>query len=172
MFKTLKDLNEMIVKDKLTSLYNRRHIEERLPYEISEAENKKLPLSLIFLDADNFKQINDSYGHVIGDVVLKEIAKAIKHSIRTRQDWAARYGGDEFVVLLKNLDSKEASEVIDRMRSTIKKIEVTAPDGRIVRIRVSMGVHTIHGERMTSEELIRITDQKMYSEKVISRIEI
>lgn len=162
------DLNQKIINDSLTSLNNRRFINERLPADIVKATIQDWPLSIIFMDIDNLKDINDEYGHTIGDYALKEVGSVIKSCIRNELDWAARYGGDEFVICLSNANYKEAEVVSDRIRDSINKILVPADDD-LVNLTASIGIHTMKDVKLTAEELIREADRKMYEAKKASK---
>ena len=94
----LDALNKEIITDSLTKLYNRRFLEERLPYDLVRAFSNQFPISLVMIDIDHFKKINDTFGHIVGDQVLVELAKIIKSWIRADDDWSVRYGGEEFLV--------------------------------------------------------------------------
>lgn len=169
-FKNIIDeLNQQIFEDPLTSLNNRRFINERLPTDIAKATMENWPLSLIFMDVDYLKDINDMYGHKIGDHVLKEIGSAISSCIREKMDWAARYGGDEFLICLNNANSKRAEIVADRIRDNIGNI--TLPINDSIKLTVSTGIHTIKGIKLTAEELIHEADKKMYKVKKTKRAE-
>lgn len=157
-------LNSMVTKDHLTSLYNRRYIDDRLPLDIKNAVAKKSPLSVIFLDVDNFKSINDTYGHDVGDLVLKAAAGALAASIRNGADWAARYGGDEFVVCLNGTDAEAAKVVAERILYSIANISIPTDKGSI-NITVSIGMHTMSKQVLTAQEIIKLADQNMYDSK-------
>ncbi|QAT43690.1 GGDEF domain-containing protein [Aminipila luticellarii] len=158
------DMNNMIIRDHLTSLYNRRFVDDRLPVDIVKATVAEQPLSTIFIDIDNMKTINDTYGHITGDLVLKQVAAAVQNSIRADLDWAARYGGDEFIVCLNNMEEDEVLRIAERIRSNISSIEVPIQNEKI-RITASLGVQTMSQSSFTAEEMIRRADEKMYQEK-------
>ncbi|MDF2522935.1 MAG: putative signal transduction protein, partial [Clostridiales bacterium] len=107
-------MNEVTVKDKLTDLFNRRFIDEKLPSEIFNASEQQEPISVIFADLDHFKEVNDVYGHAVGDQVLIEFAKDVKRAIRKEHDWAARYGGEEFFICLPNTNKITAIQIAER----------------------------------------------------------
>ena len=168
MIRTLvDDLNPKVVEDSLTCLKNRRYIDERLPVEIVKAAIEEKPLSIIFMDIDDLKLINDSYGHQLGDSVLKEVGKVLCGCIRDKLDWAARYGGDEFLICLNNTRLEEAEKVGSRIREEIEKISIKEDES--FKIGVSMGIYTMEGEKLTPEELIHRADKKMYQAKEAKR---
>lgn len=160
----VNDLNNIVVMDSLTSIYNRRFMNERLPADIVKAALVKQPLSVIFIDLDNMKAINDTYGHAVGDLALKRAADAIKDGIRTDMDWAARYGGDEFFVCLHNISDDEASCIAERIRRNIESVKISVKN-EVVRISASLGTHTMLQSQLTAEEMIQMADEKMYEEK-------
>ena len=107
---TAAEISDMILRDKLTGVYNRLFADERLIADVAKARAQGKPLSIMFMDVDNLKEINDVKGHGAGDSALGEIAKTILGCIRTDLDWTARYGGDEFIVCLHNTDGKVARQ--------------------------------------------------------------
>jgi len=158
------DINNMVIKDHLTSIYNRRFVDDRLPVDIIKAVMAEQPLSVIFMDIDNMKTINDTYGHVMGDLVLKQVATAVQDCIRTNMDWAARYGGDEFIICLNDIGGDEASHIAERIHNNISSIEIPIQN-RIIKITVSLGIQTMFRSPLTAEEIICMSDEKMYKEK-------
>jgi len=141
-----EEVQRLSVTDELTGLYNRRYFNQNLPDEIKTAERWRSALSLIMIDIDDFKQYNDMYLHLEGDEVLKETAKVISHVIRKDMDWAARFGGDEFVIILPGINSTEASIVAERLRKFVHSIKFK-PKSAIVHKTISLGVaHCIYSE--------------------------
>ncbi len=157
-------MNDMIVKDSMTPLYNRRFVDERLPIDVIDATLKHMPLSVCFMDLDNFKSINDIYGHESGDLVIKAVAEVIAGHIRFEHDWAARYGGDEFLLCLNNTDEERANFIAQRIKNSIEKIPIKISEGDVC-LSVSFGVKTMKEDKMTAEELINFADQNMYRAK-------
>jgi diguanylate cyclase (GGDEF)-like protein/PAS domain S-box-containing protein len=141
-----KEVERLSVTDELTGLYNRRYFNQNLPQEIHTAERWRSALSLIMIDIDDFKQYNDMYLHLEGDEVLKETAKVISNVIRRDMDWAARFGGDEFIIVLPGINSNEASAVAERLRKNVENIKFK-PKSAIVHKTVSLGVaHCYYSE--------------------------
>lgn len=159
----LSELRDMVIRDKLSGLYNRRYVEDRLPADIVKAALEKLPLSIIFIDIDNFKDINDTYGHAYGDKALIDFAISISQCIRPDSDWAARYGGDEFLICLTNTTEIEAYQIADEIRCKIPDLSIS--ENEKVKISASLGVYTMEDSTLTAEELISFADKKMYKEK-------
>ncbi|MEA5038956.1 MAG: GGDEF domain-containing protein [Clostridiaceae bacterium] len=160
----VQEMNDTIIRDSLTALYNRRFLDERLPADIVEATLKNQPLSICFMDLDNFKLVNDLYGHERGDLAIKAIGEIILKNIRLDRDWAARYGGDEFVLCLHNADGPQARAVASRIQALAEQRFREMPVGKI-RLSLSFGIETMKGTPMTAAQLIRGADQKMYREK-------
>lgn len=160
----VSELNNMIIKDHLTSLYNRRYMDDRLPIDIKNAVAQKTPLSVIFIDVDDFKRINDTYGHDVGDLVLKSTADTISSCIRNENDWVARYGGDEFFICLSNSDFSSASLISERILDTIANVTVPV-NGSSIHITISLGIHTMLNKELTAADIIKIADQNMYESK-------
>jgi len=154
----LKETFEKAIRDPLTGLYNRSFLMERLQSLISKAKRKEIELKLVFLDLNNFKQVNDIYGHEEGDKVLKGVANIIKNSFR-EYDLVARYGGDEFVVVLEeNNDDINISQIVERINKNIKKLFEK------YKISVSFG-YASSNETLDIEELIALADGRMYQNK-------
>jgi diguanylate cyclase (GGDEF)-like protein len=149
--------------DSLTGLYNSRYLHERLPGELERATRYGRPLSLLVLDCDNFKRINDQYGHLEGDKVLQNLAVVIRQCLR-RSDSAFRYGGEEFIVLLPETDTSAAVALAERLRSLFEAQETVEPGGEIIRCTVSIGVSR-HLPSDTESTLIRRADDASYVAK-------
>ena len=156
-------LKEMALMDGLTKLYNHSYIHERLSEEISNSKRHKLNLSLIMFDLDNFKLVNDTYGHKQGDSVLKEVSSSILNIIR-EEDIAGRYGGEEFIIILPNTDHKAAYKVAEKIRKSVKNINWNI-DG--FQISLSGGVYSLKDE--TVNEFIEKTDRLLYKAKNTGR---
>lgn len=157
LFSTVK---EQAVTDGLTGLYNRRYFEEYLQKEVTRANRQKQPFSLIGLDLDFLKQINDKYGHSYGDLAIKTLASVIKNNARSI-DIAARMGGEEFDIILPGVDSKGAMAAAERIRKTLEAAEIDT----IGHITASIGVATYFEHTDNPEELLELTDQAMYQSK-------
>jgi diguanylate cyclase (GGDEF)-like protein len=159
----LNDINSMVVIDHLTSLYNRRFLDDRLPVDIIKATLNKKPMSVIFIDINSMKTINDTFGHIEGDNALKLVGKSIKQSIRNT-DWAARYGGDEFFICLNNMTNEDANIISEKISNRITS-EALHIKGNVVKITVSAGVATMLDKAFTADEIIKLADEKMYEAK-------
>jgi diguanylate cyclase (GGDEF)-like protein/PAS domain S-box-containing protein len=149
--------------DSLTGLYNTRYLRERLPGELERATRYGRPLSLLVIDCDNFKCINDRYGHLEGDKVLQNLAEVIRHCLR-RSDSAYRCGGEEFVVLLPEADTFAAMALAERLRSLFAAQETLASNGEKIHCTISIGVSR-HVPSDTEISLIRRADEASYEAK-------
>jgi len=152
------------IYDTLTNLFNRRHFEERLSAESQKAFESESNLSMIMVDIDHFKKVNDTFGHDGGDKVLREIASLLKNSVR-KHDTVARYGGEEFVLLLPGAPLDPTNMVAERIR---RLVENTAFDmGQTqIHITISLGISNFPIHRMKSkEELVKMADLALYEAK-------
>lgn len=166
--KSIEKLNRKLVIDELTGAYNRRFINERLPSDIFFSAMNKTKLSLIMMDVDNFKQINDGYSHMAGDLILKEITEIMKSSIRKNIDWVARFGGDEFLICLNGANEAAAARIAESVRQRAENTEVEY-QGNTIKTTLSIGVYTLDGEDITTEELLRRADMNMYEAKKLGK---
>jgi len=154
--------------DGLTKLYNRKHFDGRLEEELLRHQRYMHQLSVIMIDLDHFKEINDAYGHQAGDMVLKEMGKMLQDSIRTT-DFAARYGGEEFSLLLPQTEQSQAWALAERIRLRIAKRRFTI-DNKSFRVTASMGIATLQpGSLKPKNQLIREADEALYDAKAAGR---
>lgn len=151
--------------DKLTGSYTRKYMEELLSYQIDLAEETNGMFSVIMLDLDHFKQVNDRYGHQTGDKVLKETCEIIKNNIR-KEDVCCRYGGEEFIVVLPDTDSKEALEAAERIRVQVEAAKIL---GESTPVTISMGIASYPIHAQWKQELIEKADQALYVSKELGR---
>lgn len=167
MYDYIKQLNEQIVKDELTGVYNRRYIDERLPADIVKSLVENKPLSVIFIDVDNLKEINDTYGHSFGDKIIINIASILLQNIRTETDWIARYGGDEFFICLNNSDNNAARMIAERIISIIEDLKISPNND--IKTTVSIGICTMTDNPMDANEILKISDERMYKAKSLGK---
>lgn len=158
-------LQELSTIDSLTGLRNRGYFDERKRQEIDRARREGASLSLIMLDIDGFKALNDRYGHIAGDAVLREVATAMEHCLRRPADLAARYGGEEFAVLLPNTDEAGAIDVAERIRETVSERCVRFGENDL-SVTLSGGIAT---ERGGPDDLVEAADQALYRAKAEGR---
>lgn len=159
-----KELYKMAVIDAVTGVFNKRYFLDRLKEEFSHAKRAGLSLSLIMLDIDHFKEVNDTHGHLAGDFALAHLAALIKPMVRA-EDIFARYGGEEFAIILRGAASEGALQLAERIRSTIEKSPVSFETIRIP-VTISLGVATLSREEAkTPEEFIAAADRYLYESK-------
>lgn len=152
--------NDTFVKDELTTLFNRRFINERLPVEILTNIANKIPSCLVMLDLDDFKLINDNYGHLAGDTILKQFADLVKNDVRGTKDWVARYGGDEFIIYLHDASCEQAMKITERIRNDVEKFDFKMQD-EIFKITCSIGVSQL-SNGMDMKDWINAADKNLY----------
>jgi diguanylate cyclase (GGDEF)-like protein len=152
------------VTDDLTQLYNSRYLSQVLRRETKRASRSGRPLSLLFLDLDGFKAINDVHGHLFGSRALVEAAEVIRHCAR-ETDIVARFGGDEFAIVLPDTGSEGAFAVGERIRVRIAAFSFLAADGLDIRLTASVGVATLPDVAVSTEGLIQAADEAMYRVK-------
>jgi diguanylate cyclase (GGDEF)-like protein len=150
--------------DELTGLFNYRYLEVALERELRRAERYGSNLSVIFLDLDDFKKINDSYGHLIGSKILREVGKLLKKSVR-EVDTVMRYGGDEYTIILIETGMTDASTVAERIRKSIASNMFLAEDGLKIRISASLGYACYPDDTKSKIELLEFADRAMYHGK-------
>jgi two-component system, cell cycle response regulator len=160
----LRKLYESSTRDALTGSYNRLHFEERLRSEVAYAIRHRAHASLVLIDLDHFKKVNDTYGHPAGDAVLKLSADACMRALRT-EDVFARYGGEEFAVVLRNIELKGATRLGDRLRAAVAAQPVQF-ESHTISVTLSAGAASLADCRSPSaEELISIADRRLYIAK-------
>ncbi|MFT7880533.1 MAG: diguanylate cyclase [Sulfurimonas sp.] len=166
-----KELRKMALHDRLTGLYNRRIFDDKIEDEVKRTERYEKNLSLLMIDIDHFKKINDTYGHQAGDEVLKHLATIIVKSIRN-SDYAARYGGDEFTVTLPETTLEQAAVMAERTREAIASTQLTLLSHTDkIHLTVSVGVST-YRENSSVEELINAADTALYKAKKSGRNQV
>ena len=161
------EIYRLTTVDGLTQIYNRRYFEETLERELARCNRYNRALSLVLIDIDHFKNVNDSYGHLAGDHVLKQLAGTIKTRIR-REDILSRFGGEEFSLLLPEVDLAGAATLADKTRKVIEKHKFEF-DRQHIPVTVSLGVATIDGTQSDAQDLIRAADGKLYEAKAAGR---
>jgi two-component system cell cycle response regulator len=154
----------LAVTDDMTGLYNRRYFDRHLGVMLGKAQNQERDMALMILDIDHFKAVNDTYGHDIGDAVLKEFAARLKRNIRG-VDLACRFGGEEFVVLMPDTDFGQAELVAERVRQSIAERSFEVNAGRPLSVTVSAGVTLNESAADTPESLIKRADVALYRAK-------
>ena len=166
--KILRQLYESSVKDALTGAFNREYLNERLKAEVAYARRHETDLSLLMIDVDHFKKINDTYGHPGGDAILTSTAVTLGRTLRA-EDVLGRYGGEEFSVILRGIVLTGAHVVAERLRAMVEGASVTH-DGRVIRCAVSIGAASLTcTEQPSAEALFAVADRRLYAAKRAGR---
>jgi two-component system cell cycle response regulator len=166
---SLHQLASLASHDSLTGLLNRRALYEIIEKEQSRTLNAGISLSVVMIDLDHFKLINDQYGHLVGDEVLCQVAKIIMERKRS-SDHAGRWGGEEFLLVLPGANVQEAGNVAERMRVAIGSLSIPLKDGRMVSVKASLGAaSTVPEEEFSLERLIEGADKALYMAKAAGR---
>ena len=164
-FQRFSSVKSMAIYDTLTSLYNRRFFEERLGIETQKSFYGGTPLSLVMVDIDHFKKVNDTFGHLEGDKVLCKIASLLKDSVR-KKDTVARYGGEEFVLILPGAGLEESAMIAERIRRLVENTPMQIIGQAQINLTVSLGISNFPIHRPNSkEELVKMADQALYEAK-------
>lgn len=162
-----KTLDEAI-RDELTGLHNRRYFNDRLLDEVERAGRYGETLSFLLCDIDHFKRVNDAHGHPAGDETLRLIGGALRNALR-KNDVLARFGGEEFSVILINSDKRQAMGIAEKLRQTIEEMSFACTGGRTIRITASFGVSTLGDDGRSCEGLIASADRALYQAKARGR---
>ncbi len=160
----LEELRYLATIDGLTGLYNRRHFLDLCERELQRARRYRLEVGLLMLDADRFKDINDTHGHDVGDDVLRLLARLCRTVLR-EVDIIGRLGGEEFAVLLPQTDLPAARDVAERLRKAIAETALPLGDGRMLRFTVSIGACVFAAQHITVRDLLKAADQALYAAK-------
>ncbi len=163
-----QQVRDLTITDDLTGLYNSHHFQTLCEYEMERASRYGNELSMVFLDLDHFKKVNDSYGHQTGSRLLKEVGQLFQRTIRV-VDHAARYGGDEFIFLLPSTDRQGALAMAHNLLVQLRATEFRSDCGRSMRVTASLGVATYPTNAYCLQELIKLSDGAMYEVKRASR---
>lgn len=150
--------------DDLTGIWNKRYFRRYLPQEIERARTFNIPLALLLFDIDEFKQINDKFGHVIGDVVLSELCGVVRETLRPT-DILARFGGDEFAIILPHTDAGGAVAVAERVLRRVRALAIPSDEEAAIRCSISIGIAEFRGDDVTANDLIRRADERLYLSK-------
>ena len=162
-------LRNMAYRDAVTGLYNHRYFREQLTHEVERSGRYAQPLSLILMDMNNFKEINDRYGHFMGDRFLGLVGEVIAKQIRS-SDVGARYGGDEFVIILPSTTREEAQSTGEKLVAAVANCAAMTATGENVQLGISFGVATCPFDAKTPSELIERADSLLYESKARRKI--
>ena len=166
--RAVEKIQELTITDDCTGLYNARHLYKTLESEVYRSARFGYEFSVIFMDLDHFKLVNDTYGHLVGSKLLQEIGFKVKSQLRLI-DYAFRYGGDEFVILLPQTEKNSALVVARRLQEMMRRTYFLSDDGLNLNVRCSMGLATYPEDAKSSHEIIRQADEMMYMVKNSSR---
>jgi diguanylate cyclase (GGDEF)-like protein len=157
-------LEKMVSIDRLTQVHNRNYYEMQVPLEIERANRNKMTLAFLIIDIDDFKKVNDGYGHDVGDHVLRLVAQTVRKSLR-KIDLLFRYGGEEFIVLLPGTGAESAERTAERIRGIVARAEHPLEDGRRVKVTISIGGCIYPQDAQNESHLLRTADRALYLAK-------
>ena len=166
-FHAIRQTLELMNHDPLTDLLNRRELEERFDVELAYARRHSTPLTILLIDIDNFKDVNDDYGHLIGDRVLREAANTLTKALRM-EDVFGRYGGDEFALAVRGIDSEGITTLAERMRSYVEQM-VLGANGRELKVTISVGGAMLLPRHKEVGALLHEADSALYEAKKLGR---
>jgi diguanylate cyclase (GGDEF)-like protein len=159
-------ISEQAETDLLTSLKNRRSVMNFLQTAIDQAKIENSRLSVMMIDLDLFKEINDSHGHLAGDLCLKQVAQLIKHNVRNASDLAGRFGGEEFIVVIKDIDVQKATDIANNIRISIEQTTISLNNKVNLKVTATIGFCTLNGEQLSSiEHCVGLADKALYQGK-------
>ncbi len=162
---TREKLEQLTFVDELTGVFNYRYLEQRLAEELQRATRHGYPVSVLYLDCDHFKLVNDTHGHETGNMVLRRVCEVLRANVRG-EDFIGRLGGDEFLVVLPQTDPSGALIAAERVRTKLNALDLAAPSGeRLDFLAYSVGVASYPAHADTREALIRAADEAMYRAK-------
>lgn len=170
-YKEASELKTLVISDPLTGLFNMRHFEETLKKELERTQRTNLPTSLIMIDLDFFKKINDNWGHEVGNLVLKQTSQAIRNNTRAL-DIQCRYGGEEFAVICPSSDLLMSKQVAQRVHESIANLQLEI-EGKPLKVTASLGIATQNkSNAMSVTEFIKQADDQLYLAKQKGRNQI
>ena len=162
----LRTIKRLSMVDQLTDIPNRRSFDSRLNMEWLRAIREKTPVSLLMIDVDKFKIYNDTYGHQQGDIALQTVAKVCTRTTKRPGDFTARWGGEEFAVLLPVSDAKGAMVIAEQIRINVQNAVITRPDGEVTKVTISIGLHTeLPNSDSSLDSFISRADSALYTAK-------
>ncbi|MCL2503509.1 MAG: GGDEF domain-containing protein [Coriobacteriia bacterium] len=166
----IEKYNQMASVDTLTGLMNRRYIDQELPAVLEGCRVRGEPVSVAMLDLDHFKNVNDKYQHLAGDLVLKGVGEVLLSFIRRNSDFAARYGGEEFMLCFPGIDAQRCRDICERIRKHIAEM-TTVYEGNEIRVTISAGVASSDefGDGFGKDEIIKLADVRLYEAKASGR---
>ena len=159
-----ESLRQQSIRDPLTGLYNRRHLEETLEIELHRAARRSEPVSVVMFDVDHFKRLNDTYGHDAGDTVLRALSDVVKKHIRAG-DLAYRLGGEEFLLVQPGMGSPDALKRAETLRETAAALVLSERGSALGGVTISLGVATYPDHAQRGEDLLKRADEALYRAK-------
>jgi len=166
----MRTIEQLSYLDQLTGLPNRRSFDDRLKMEWKQAIREKTSISILMMDLDKFKTVNDIYGHIHGDIVLQTVAGIIKKIYRRPGDFASRWGGEEFIVLLPNTSAEGAFELAEHIRILVENTNIPHENGEITKITLSIGVNSVIPDNKTViNDFVDNADKALYAAKEAGR---
>ena len=165
-----RELHQLSITDGLTDLHNRKHLMDLFDMEMARARRYRIPFSVLIADIDYFKKINDTYGHLAGDSVLRRIADTLRHTVR-ECDHVGRYGGEEFLIILPNSDAAGAMKMAQRIRGQISQLSFYN-DGNEISMTISVGVAQCHNDEDSVEAILGRADSALYQAKAGGRNQV
>jgi diguanylate cyclase (GGDEF)-like protein len=161
-------LEHQSIRDSLTTLFNRRFMEIALDRELRRAVRHQKPLAVLMLDIDHFKQLNDTYGHEAGDVVLREVAGVMRQAVRS-EDTVCRYGGEEFVAILPELGTEDALSRAESIRHMVSELRIYHRGQALREVTISIGVAVYPNNGDSLDQLLSLSDRALYEAKHLGR---
>ncbi len=161
----IDNMNKLAFSDSLTELYNRRYIMEKLPVDLLNSALLSTNLSIIMADIDYFKKVNDTYGHIAGDLTLKNVSKILLSCIKRENDWIARFGGEEFIICMPGANLEIAKKTAECMRKSIENASIKY-EGKDISVTVSFGIYSLKSKgNENADDLLKYADEKLYLAK-------
>lgn len=163
--KLIDNLKKLSLKDPLTDIYNRRYMNERLPADITSAFISAQNMSVVMADIDSFKKVNDTYGHIAGDMVLKCFAQTLSECMKRKNDWVSRYGGEEFLICLPGSNLSQAAKITEEIRKAVEE-SVVMNGTSSIKVTASFGIASLEEiQEKDMNSLIEYADKKLYIAK-------
>lgn len=161
-------LRDQAIHDSLTGLFNRRYLEESLPRELHRAQRENIPLCVVMLDLDHFKQFNDRLGHAAGDALLRAVGQVLREKLR-QSDISCRYGGEEFALVLPDSSPEAAQQRVEEIRLLVRGLDLQDDGHRLGTVTLSAGIAAARDDRSNARDLLRAADKALYAAKQAGR---